>query len=130
MNLCRLTISDLEAESTGKALFFPEEELPEIKQRLQTIEENAASEKPENAEPDAYKTDAIFGQPVCAYSKTVHPLPEVDEEEIKPLFSRSTIHSYLSEAGDREELVRRAEELCGIEIRSGLKIRDEEVDKQ
>lgn len=42
-------------------------------------------------EPDAWKTDAIFHHAVCAHSKTVHPLPEVEEDEIDPLFSDSTI---------------------------------------
>jgi len=44
MNLCRLTISDLQAKSTGKAIVFPEDEIQEIKERLETIEEKSSTD--------------------------------------------------------------------------------------
>jgi len=75
-------------------------------------------------EPDAYQTNAIFGHPVTAYSKSVHPLPEVDDKEIEPLYGAETITKQLQTK--IEKLVERAEkaEEKNVEVNLDVAIKE------
>ena len=57
----------------------------------------------DGVEPDAWLTNKIFGHPVTAHSKSVHPLPEVDEKDIEPLFAVSTIQEQINSLKERIE---------------------------
>lgn len=96
------------------------------------LTENKETVNLEPPKPDLFVVhgDENHSDEVYYYSELPNRSPiydkEIEELDKERMFSAKTIREYCEEADNREELIRRIEKLCGIELKASVEKKSDE----